>query len=98
MKELHFRPKGMARNLRNSDLDKSIGIIIKDLNYPFYTSIALGAKDYANRKGYSVVVASSENDHEGENESPSSSPPRISKGPSSPLSSRGPQRSSTCSG
>jgi DNA-binding LacI/PurR family transcriptional regulator len=66
MKELHFRPKGVARNMRNSDLDKSIGIIIKDLNYPFYTSIALGAKEYANRKGYSVVVASSENDHEGE--------------------------------
>jgi DNA-binding LacI/PurR family transcriptional regulator len=66
MKELHFRPKGVARNLRNSDLDKSLGIIIKDLNYPFYTSIALGAKDYANSKGYSVIVASSENDHEGE--------------------------------
>jgi DNA-binding LacI/PurR family transcriptional regulator len=66
MKELHFRPKGVARNLRNGDLHKSIGIIIKDLNYPFYTSIAIGAKDYANSKGYSVIVASSENDHEGE--------------------------------
>jgi DNA-binding LacI/PurR family transcriptional regulator len=66
MKELHFRPKGVARNLRNSDLDKSIGIINKDLNYPIYTSIALGAKEYASTKGYSVIVASSENDHEGE--------------------------------
>ena len=66
MKELHFRPKGVARNLRNGEFDKSIGIIIKDLNYPFYTSIALGAKEYASGKGYSVIVASSENDHEGE--------------------------------
>ena len=64
MKELHFRPRGVARNLRNSDKDRSIGIIIKDLNYPFYTSIATGAKQYANSKGYSVIVASSENDHE----------------------------------
>lgn len=64
MKDLNFRPKGMARNLKNSNQDKSIGIIIKDLNYPFYTSIAAGAKKYANSKGYSVIVASSDDDHE----------------------------------
>jgi DNA-binding LacI/PurR family transcriptional regulator len=64
MKDLHFRPRGVARNLRNGDKDRSIGIIIKDLNYPFYTSIATGAKEYANSKGYSVIVATSENDHE----------------------------------
>jgi DNA-binding LacI/PurR family transcriptional regulator len=66
MKELNFRPKGMARNLKNGNQYKSIGIIIKDLNYPFYTSIATGAKEYANSKGYSVFVTSSENDHETE--------------------------------
>lgn len=66
MKELNFRPRGMARNLKNGDHDKSIGIIIKDLSYPFYTTIAAGAQDYANSKGYSVIVASSENDHERE--------------------------------
>ena len=66
MKELHFRPRGVARNLRNGNQDKSIGIIIKDLNYPFYTSIATGAKEHANNKGYSVVVTSSEDDHESE--------------------------------
>lgn len=64
MKELNFRPKGMARNLKNGNTDKTIGIIIKDLNYPFYTSIASGAKEYANSKGYSVIITSSENDHE----------------------------------
>jgi LacI family transcriptional regulator len=64
MKELNFRPKGMARNLKNGVQDKSIGVIIKDLNYPFYTAIATGVKEYADTKGYSVIVASSENDHE----------------------------------
>ena len=64
MKELNFRPKGRARNLKNELQDKSIGIIIKDINYPFYTSIASGAKEYANSKGYSIIIASSENDHE----------------------------------
>ena len=40
MKELNFRPKGVARYLKNGGQDKSIGLIIKDLTYPFYTSIA----------------------------------------------------------
>ncbi|MGA8265854.1 MAG: LacI family DNA-binding transcriptional regulator [Ignavibacteriaceae bacterium] len=66
MKELNFRPKGVARDLKNNNQNKSIGIIIKDLNYPFYTSIATGAKEYANSKGYSVIVTSSENDHSSE--------------------------------
>lgn len=66
MKELNFRPRGGARNLKISMQDKSIGIIIKDINYPFYTSIATGAKEYANTKGYSVVVTSSEDNHERE--------------------------------
>jgi len=64
MKELNFRPRGVARELKNGNQDNSIGIIIKDLNYPFYTSIATGVKEYANSKGYSVIVTSSENDHE----------------------------------
>ncbi len=63
MKELNFRPRGMARNLKNGILDKSIGIIIKDLNYPFYTAIAAGVKEHANAKGYSVIVASTDDDH-----------------------------------
>jgi LacI family transcriptional regulator len=64
MKEYNFRPKGIARNLKNGKLDKSIGIIIKDLNYPFYTAVATGVKEYANNKGYSVIITSSDDDHE----------------------------------
>jgi LacI family transcriptional regulator len=64
MKNLNFRPKGIARNLKNGLQDKSIGIIIKDLNYPFYTSIAAGAKEYVSSKGYSVIITSSDDDHE----------------------------------
>jgi DNA-binding LacI/PurR family transcriptional regulator len=64
MKELNFRPKGVARNLKNGNQDKCIGIIIKDLNYPFYTSIASGVKEYANGKGYSVMITSSDDSHE----------------------------------
>ncbi len=66
MRELNFRPKGVARNLKNGSRDKSIGIILKDLTYPFYTSIATGAREYATDKGYSVLVTSSEDNHEDE--------------------------------
>ena len=66
MKELNFRPKGMARNLKNANQFNTIGFIIKDLSYPFYSSIAYGVKEYANKKGYALVVTSSENDHESE--------------------------------
>jgi LacI family transcriptional regulator len=64
MKDLNFRPRGVARYLKNGHQDKTIAVIIKDLNYPFYTSIATGVREYANSKGYSVIVASSENDQE----------------------------------
>ena len=66
MKELHFRPQGIARNLRSGNQDKCIGIIIKDVNYPFYTAIATGVRDYANSKGYSLLITSSENNHQSE--------------------------------
>ena len=66
MKELNFRPKGMARNLKNANQVNTIGIIIKNLSYPYYSSIAYGVKEYANQKGYSVIITSSENDHRSE--------------------------------
>ncbi|MEJ2542718.1 MAG: LacI family DNA-binding transcriptional regulator [Calditrichaceae bacterium] len=64
MRDLNFRPKGIARNLKNGAQDKSIGIIVKDINYPFYTTIISGVREYANNLGYSLIVTSSENDHE----------------------------------
>ncbi|MBI9073265.1 MAG: LacI family DNA-binding transcriptional regulator [Melioribacteraceae bacterium] len=66
MKEYNYRPKGMARYLKKDYDNKTIGIIIKDLNYTFYTAIATGVKEYANSKGYAVLMASSENSHENE--------------------------------
>lgn len=66
MKELHFRPQGVARNLRSGNQDKCIGIIVKDVNYPFYTAIATGVRDYANSKGYALLITSSENNHTAE--------------------------------
>ena len=66
MKALNYRPKGVARNLRNKNAEKSIGIIVKELNYPFFTTIAEGAKEYAGSRGYSLIIASSDYNLESE--------------------------------
>ena len=54
----------VKKSLRNGLQEKCIGIIVKDLSYPFYTSIIAGAKEYATSMGYSVIVTSSDDDHE----------------------------------
>ncbi len=66
IKELNYRPKGFARNLKYGDAGKCIGIIVKELNYPFFTTIAEGAKEYANSMGYSLIITSSDYNHESE--------------------------------
>ncbi|HTX17025.1 MAG TPA: LacI family DNA-binding transcriptional regulator [Bacteroidota bacterium] len=63
---LQYRPKRMVGIPKFGDAEKVIGIIIKELNYPFYTTIAEGATEYANSKGYSMIVASSDYNHEKE--------------------------------
>jgi LacI family transcriptional regulator len=66
MKSLNYRPKGVARNLKIGNAGKCIGIIVKELNYPFFTTIAEGAKEYAGSKGYSLIIASSDYNLESE--------------------------------
>lgn len=63
IKQLNFRPRATARIMKQVDQDKSIALLIKDLNNPFYTSIAMAVKKYANKKGYLLFVSSSENQH-----------------------------------
>jgi LacI family transcriptional regulator len=64
MKELNYRPRGSARNLKNTSTEfGNIGLLVRELDNPFYTAIALGVREYANLKGYLVIIASSEGDH-----------------------------------
>ena len=68
MKELNFRPRGHARNLKTQLIERSIGLIIRELDNPFYTTLATGVKKYAKSKGYIDIISSSESDHENEEE------------------------------
>lgn len=66
MKDLNYRPRGSARNLKNASAEHCIGLLIRELDNPFYTAIALGVMEYANSKGYLVLIASSEGSHANE--------------------------------
>ncbi len=66
IKELNFQPKGQARGLKGRTSDRSIGLLVRELDNPFYTSVAAGVKKYANEKDYSLFIASSERDHQNE--------------------------------
>ena len=66
MKELNFRPTGQAKSLKSKDPGKSIGLVIRALDNPFYTDIASGVKQYANTKGYTLFILSSEGQHSDE--------------------------------
>ena len=65
MRQLNYSPRGSARNLRRMDSGvSSIGLLVREVDNPFYTSLALGVMEYANDKGYLVFIASSEGDHD----------------------------------
>ena len=69
MKELNYRPRGSARNLKNPSVQfPIIGLLIRELDNPFYMGIALGVREYASNRGYLVLTASSEGDHTYEEE------------------------------
>jgi LacI family transcriptional regulator/LacI family repressor for deo operon, udp, cdd, tsx, nupC, and nupG len=64
IKGLNYRPRGSARNLKSTDIySSSIGLLIRELDNPFYMAIAKGVLEYAKSKGYLVIIASSEGDH-----------------------------------
>jgi LacI family transcriptional regulator/LacI family repressor for deo operon, udp, cdd, tsx, nupC, and nupG len=64
VKELNYRPWGGARDAGNRTQKLwTISLLVRELDNPFYTSIAQGAMDYARSKGYLVIIASSEADH-----------------------------------
>ncbi|BCB81765.1 LacI family DNA-binding transcriptional regulator [Phytohabitans flavus] len=61
MRELHYRPNAVARNLRRSRTTLW-AVIISDIGNPFFTSLVRGVEDVAQRAGYSVVLCNSDED------------------------------------
>lgn len=57
--ELKFVPNGFARHLRSGQ-SRTIGLIIPDIANPFYTEVARGVEDAANRHDYAVFLCISD--------------------------------------
>ena len=65
IERLNYRPsqltgRGTARKA------KSLGILIKEIDNPYYAEVVLGARAVANKNGYTLLVVSSEGEYDAE--------------------------------
>jgi LacI family transcriptional regulator len=59
---LGYRANDIARNLRRGRPSASIGLVIEDVRNPFYSAIARAVEQVAQRHGYVVIIANSDED------------------------------------
>jgi len=62
VQELGYRPNLAARSLVTGRT-YMVGVVVPDLKHPFFAEIAGGVADRIRRKGYRMVIATSEEDH-----------------------------------
>jgi len=65
VKELNYHPNRTAQRLR-AGRSHVIGLIISDIQNPFFTAIVRGIEDVAYRDGYSLILCNSDEDPEKE--------------------------------
>ena len=65
MELLNYRPTQIAGRAA-ARKTKSIGLLIKEIDNPYYAEIVLGARGHANENGYTLLVASSEGEYDAE--------------------------------
>ena len=65
VRELHYEPNAAARTLR-SNRSHTLGLILPDLRNPFFTEAVRGVEDVAQSRGYTVLLANSDEDTERE--------------------------------
>ena len=64
--ELNYRPRAAAQNGFQADLNKSIGLIIKESDNPYFADVIAGARNRGNEEGYTILSASSEGNYDTE--------------------------------
>ena len=65
VKELNYQPNRTAQRLR-AGRSQVIGLIISDIQNPFFTAVVRGIEDVAYRDGYSLILCNSDEDPEKE--------------------------------
>lgn len=63
VKELNYRPNTIARSLRTGK-SQNIGLIVADIANPFYAKLARIIEDFARKRGYNLVISSSDENPE----------------------------------
>lgn len=64
--QLNYRPSGSAQRRFQAAPQRTIGLVVKEVDNPYFADIYLGAREVANRHGYAVFIASSESDFKAE--------------------------------
>lgn len=59
VEEMGFKPNATARKLRTGK-SNVLGLIVADISNPFYAKIARSVEDAANKKGYHMLICSSD--------------------------------------
>ena len=62
--ELNYRPSAAARRRLQPTAEKSIGLIVKEINNPYFADIIFGAQEAARELGYNVLVAHTDRSYE----------------------------------
>ena len=65
MRELHYQPNAMARSLQGKS-SQFIGLILPNMENPFFTALANEIEQLLFLKGYKVIIAASANNVEKE--------------------------------
>ena len=65
IKELHYKPNAVARSLRTHSMN-AIGMLITDINNPFYAQIIKGVQTAANEANYFTILCDTNDDPEAE--------------------------------
>jgi LacI family transcriptional regulator len=61
---LNYRPTQVTRTTARKT--KCIGLLIKEIDNPYYAEVVLGARAHANQQGYTLLVVSSEGEYDSE--------------------------------
>lgn len=59
--ELDYQPSGIARNMRSQSV-RVIGLIITDIQNPFFTALVRAVEDIAHQNQYTVLLGNSDED------------------------------------
>ena len=61
--EMGYHPSAAARSLKTRQT-KALGVVVRNIDDPFFSEILQGIEDLAHRAGYSLFISSSQNNIE----------------------------------